>query len=126
MLALKPTSRQKIISLRYPAHTNRYAFDRQWMFYKACGRLLYNPATPDEVFINEYEQRFPKQGSQLFHAQAKASKVPLVIASWQDGTWDFAVYSEGMLQSVMIDGKKAQKLISLEDMAKKNQWSPII
>jgi hypothetical protein len=45
--------------------------------------------------LNEFEQRFPKQGVKLFEAQAKASKVPLVIASWQNATWDFSLYSEG-------------------------------
>ncbi len=107
-----------------PGSSYRYAFDRQWMFYKVCGRLLYNVNTPDEFFVNEFEQRFPKQGKILFEAQSKASKVPLVIASWQNGTWDFAVYSEGMLESVMIDNKKAQKLISLNDMAEKDPMEP--
>lgn len=102
----------------------RYAFERQWMFYKVCGRLLYNPDTPDEFFINEFEQRFPKQGIKLFEAQAKTSKVPLAIASWQNGTWDFSVYSEGMLQSIKIDNKKVQKLISLKDMADKDPMDP--
>jgi hypothetical protein len=107
-----------------PGASYRYAFERQWMFYKVCGRLLYNPDTPDEFFKNEFEQRFPKQGIKLFEAQAKTSKVPLVIASWQNGTWDFSVYSEGMLQSVMIDKKKVQKLISLNEMAERDPMDP--
>jgi hypothetical protein len=102
----------------------RYAFERQWMFYKVMGRLLYNPNTPDEFFIDAFEQRFPKQGRKLFEAQTKASKVPLVIASWQNATWDFSLYSESLLHSVRIDGKKALKLISLEDMAKKVPMEP--
>ncbi len=107
-----------------PGTSYRYAFDRQWMFYKVCGRLLYNPATPDEFFVEEFEQRFPKQGRKLFEAQAKASKVPLVIASWQNATWDFSLYSEGMLQSVVKDNIKVQKLISLDDMAEKTPMEP--
>jgi len=107
-----------------PGASYRYAFERQWMFYKVCGRLLYNPNTSNEFFKDAFEQRFPKLGTKLFEAQTKASKVPLVIASWQNATWDFSVYSEGMLQSVMINNKKALKLISLEDMADKTPMEP--
>ncbi len=107
-----------------PGASYRYAYERQWMFYKVMGRLMYNPDTPDEFFINEFEQRFPKQGRKLFEAQTKASKVPLVIASWQNATWDFSVYSEALLHSVRIDGKKALKLISLQDMAEKVPMEP--
>lgn len=107
-----------------PGTSYRYAFERQWMFYKTMGRLLYNPNTPDEFFKNEFEQRFPKNGAKLFDAQAKASKVPLVIGSWQNASWDFSLYSEGFLQSTMVDKKKAQKLISLNDMAEKKPMEP--
>ena len=107
-----------------PGSSYRYAFERQWMFYKVCGRLLYNPNTSDEFFKDEFEQRFPKQGQKLFEAQAKASKVPLVIASWQNATWDFSLYSEGFLHSVKIDMKKALKLISLNDMSEQTPMEP--
>jgi hypothetical protein len=107
-----------------PGASYRYAFERQWMYYKVMGRLLYNPNTPDEYFVNEFEQRFPKKGKKLFEAQAKASKVPLVIASWQNATWDFSLYSEGFLYSTRIDDKKVQKLIPLTDMADKNPMEP--
>jgi hypothetical protein len=43
-----------ITSLKGSGYT--YAFERQWMFYKNWGRLLYNPHTPDTVF----EQAFHK------------------------------------------------------------------
>ncbi len=107
-----------------PGTSNRYAFDRQWMFYKSLGRLLYNPNTPDAFFEDAFEQRFPKQGKTLFESQAKASIVPLVIASWQNATWDFSLYSEGLLHTVQIDKKKALKLISLDDMAEKLPMEP--
>jgi len=107
-----------------PGTSYQYAFERQWMFYKTMGRLLYNPKTPDSFFQNEFEQRFPKQGNTLFEAQSMASKVPLVIASWHNATWDFALYSEGMMQTVMINKKKAFKLISLENIADKIPMEP--
>jgi hypothetical protein len=48
----------------------------------------------------------------------------LVIASWQNATWDFSLYSEGMLRSVVNDSVKVQKLISLDDMAEKTPMEP--
>jgi len=107
-----------------PGSSYKYAFERQWMFYKVMGRLLYNPNTPDEVFETEFEQRFPKKGRKLFEAQSNASTVPLVIASWQNATWDFSLYSEGFLYSTQINNKKAQKLIPLTDMADKSPMEP--
>lgn len=107
-----------------PGTSYRFAFDRQWMYYKVMGRLMYNPNTPDDFFIEEFELRFPKNGVKLFEAQTKVSKVPLVIASWQNATWDFSVYSEGMLRSVVKDNIKVQKLISLDDMAEKTPMEP--
>jgi hypothetical protein len=107
-----------------PGSGSKYAFDRQWMYYKVMGRLMYNPNTPDKLFIEEFEQRFPKQGEKLFEAQTKVSKVPLVVASWQNATWDFSVYSEGMLRSVVKDNIKVQKLILLDEMAEKTPMEP--
>ncbi len=107
-----------------PGASYRYAFDRQWMFYKVLGRLLYNPNTPDAFFKEAFEQRFPKLGTTLFDAQAKASKVPLVIASYQNATADLTLYSEGLLRGVQIDKKKALKLISLNEMADKLPMEP--
>jgi hypothetical protein len=107
-----------------PGASYKYAFERQWMYYKTMGRLLYNPNTSDAFFKNEYEQRFPKQGDKIFDTQAKASIVPLVLGSWQDGTWDFSLYAEGFLYSTKVNNKKAQKLIPLTDMAQKKPMEP--
>ncbi len=107
-----------------PGTTYKYAYERQWMFYKVMGRLLYNPNTPDAFFKAEFEQRFPKQGAKLFDLQAKASIVPLVIGSWQNATWDFSLYTEGFLYSTSINKKKVQKLIPLTDMADKIPMEP--
>ena len=73
----------------------QYAFQRQWLFYKLWGRLLYNPATPDEVFRNAFVQRYGKEATNLLEAYALASKTPLRLASSFDFTWDFTLYSEG-------------------------------
>ncbi len=104
-----------------PNTSYRYAFDRQWMFYKEWGRLLYDPETPDQVFLNAFERKFPGKGNILFEAQKKVSRIPLIIASYWNATWDNTLYSEGMLS---IMGKDRMKLISLEDMCDKVPMDP--
>lgn len=80
-----------------PGASYRYAFERQWMFYHLWGRLLYNPQTPNRVFEQAFTQRFPQHGATLFSAQQKVSQVPLVVASFMNATWDFTLYSEGLM-----------------------------
>lgn len=75
----------------------QYAFERQWLFYKIWGRLMYNPKTPDAVFEAEFTQKFGKNGKNLLQANALAGKTPLTLASSFDCTWDFTLYSEGFL-----------------------------
>ncbi|RED47852.1 hypothetical protein [Seonamhaeicola aphaedonensis] len=99
-----------------------YAFERQWMFYKVWGHLLYNPDTPDSYFIQAFENRFPSHGKALFEAQSKASKVPLIIASFWNAKWDFTLYSEGMLG--FNDGPPAVKLLSLQTLANRTPMDP--
>lgn len=98
-----------------PGASNKYAFERQWMFYKNWGRLLYNPETPDLVFEQAFVNRFPEYGKKLFSAQEKVSRVPLMIASYWNATWDFTLYSEGMLA---MENNKV-RLISLQQMSEK-------
>ncbi|MEZ4777723.1 MAG: hypothetical protein R3D00_31405 [Bacteroidia bacterium] len=104
-----------------PNTSYRYAFDRQWMYYQQWGRLLYNPATEDEVFANAFESRFPEKGKSLFEAQKKVSRVPLIIGSWWNATWDYTLYSEGMLS---LMGNDKMKLLSLDQMSKKQPLEP--
>ncbi|MGF7217627.1 hypothetical protein GGR92_003802 [Spirosoma lacussanchae] len=75
----------------------RYAFERQWLFYKLWGRLLYNPATADAVFRAEFVRRYGPKAGPLLEAYALASTTPLRLASAFDFTWDFSLYSEGMM-----------------------------
>jgi hypothetical protein len=78
--------------------TWKYAFERQWLFYKLWGRLLYDPATPDSVFEGEYERRCGKgTGPILLAAMAHASRVPQRIATFVGFTWDHTLYTEGLL-----------------------------
>ncbi|HEY0945650.1 MAG TPA: hypothetical protein VGD81_10295 [Opitutaceae bacterium] len=74
-----------------------WAFQRQWLFYKLWGRLLYNPKTPDAVFQAEFNRRYGAKGDNLLHAFALASSTQLRLASLYDSKWDFTLYSEGFL-----------------------------
>lgn len=75
----------------------RWAFERQWLFYKLWGRLLYDPATPDAVFAAEFKRRHGPAGTKLFQAYALASQTPLLLARLYDSRWDFTLYAEGLL-----------------------------
>lgn len=75
----------------------KYAFERQWLFYKIWGRLLYNTDTPNDVFRNEFVRRFRKDGPALYEASTLAGNTPLRLASSFDFTWDFTLYSEGFM-----------------------------
>jgi hypothetical protein len=75
----------------------KYAFQRQWLFYKIWGRLLYNPDTSDEVFHAEFVRRYGEKGRNLLEASSLAGATPLRFASNFDCGWDFTLYSEGFM-----------------------------
>jgi len=75
----------------------KYAFERQWLFYKLWGRLLFDPSTPDMVFASEFTRRYGKGKEKLLPAYALASNTQLRLASLFDSRWDFTLYSEGLL-----------------------------
>ena len=75
----------------------RYAFERQWLFYKIWGRLLYDADTPDAVFAQEFARRYGSDADNLLQAYELASRTPLRLASLFNSTWDHTLYSEGMM-----------------------------
>ncbi|HEU4780845.1 MAG TPA: hypothetical protein VFS58_13265 [Steroidobacteraceae bacterium] len=75
----------------------QWAFQRQWLFYKLWGRLLYDPKTQDSVFQAEFTRRYGKRGQNLLQAYALASNTQMRLASLYDSRWDFTLYGEGML-----------------------------
>lgn len=97
-----------------------YAFERQWLFYKTWGRLLYNPKTKDQVFINEFQKRYGKKGENLFEAFSLVSRVPLEIASMRDVRWDFTLYSEGFLAR----GRGEAVFISIDNLINTKPLDP--
>ncbi|MEE4212753.1 MAG: hypothetical protein V2I43_26200, partial [Parvularcula sp.] len=74
-----------------------YAFERQWLFYRLWGRLLYNVDTPDAEFEEEFRRRYDAPGDNLLKAFELASRTPLRLASLYNSTWDHTLYSEGMI-----------------------------
>jgi len=78
-------------------HKNwKYAFERQWLFYRVWGRLLYNAGTADREFEREFEARFGRgRGETLLAAWKLAGQVPLHFASFHQGRADGTLYTEG-------------------------------
>ncbi len=74
-----------------------YAFERQWLFYKLWGRLLYNPETPNGVFEAEFVRRYGETARPLLEAYSLASSTQLRYATSIDFSWDFTIYGEGMM-----------------------------
>jgi hypothetical protein len=83
-----------------PVKTWQYAFEKQWMFYKTWGRLLYNPNTSDSFFAEQLESRYGKgKGLALLDAYKLSSNMPLRLASFYRSTWDYTLYSEGFIEA---------------------------
>ncbi len=79
-----------------PHKTWHYAFERQWLFYAVWGHLLFEPTLPDARFAAMLGTRFGAgTGDDLLQAWKLASQVPLRFASFYQGTWDGALYTEG-------------------------------
>lgn len=75
----------------------QWAFQRQWLFYKLWGRLLYDASTPDALFQSDFNRRYGTKGNNLLRAYSLASATQLRLASLYDSTWDFTLYSEGFM-----------------------------
>ncbi len=98
-----------------------YAFERQWLFYKLWGKLLYDKNTGDDYFVDFINKKFATdQGINLLKAYTYASKMPLILASFFKSTWDYTLYAEGflapMLQSRYGLDDKQSPFISLEEI----------
>ena len=68
-----------------------YAFEREWLFYRAWGRLLYDPATDDAVFADAFAARYgldTETAAALYAAVQTAGRVPLRIATFFAGNND--------------------------------------
>lgn len=98
----------------------RWAFERQWLFYKLWGRLLYDPGTPDSVFRAAFIRRYGPEAASLLRAFSLASSTQLRLASLYDSRWDFTLYSEGFLG---LQGEYT-KFISVDRLIKQPVMAP--
>lgn len=73
-----------------------YAFERQWLFYKVWGNLLYDKNTSNDYFSKALADKFDlEDGSDLLRAWSLASMNANRMASFFQGTWDATLYTEG-------------------------------
>ncbi|MFY0625796.1 MAG: hypothetical protein JXR07_05865 [Reichenbachiella sp.] len=87
-----------------------YAFQRQWLFYKIWGNLLYNDQTSDSYFAEALAAKFVlADGTELLEAWKLASMNANRFASFYQGTWDATIYTEGF---TTVKGK----LINIDEM----------
>jgi len=100
----------------------KYAFERQWLFYKLWGRLLYNPKTSDAVFQAEFINRYGKEGKNLLKAFSLAGKTPLRLGSLFDFTMDLTLYSEGFM--ALDDKLKRVEYISVDRLIHQRVTDP--
>jgi hypothetical protein len=60
----------------------RWDFERYWLFYLLWGRLSYDPATPERVWMSEFEKRFGPAARDAFDAYRQASRIlPEIVAA---------------------------------------------
>ena len=105
-----------------PTFVSGYAFERQWLYYMAWGRLLYNPDLTDEVFIDSCRQRYGDAGPTLFAAIKRGSRMPLRLATMFDFSWDYTLYSEGFM-SILAESN-SERLITVEELSNHDTLDP--
>ncbi|WP_284646505.1 alpha-glucuronidase family glycosyl hydrolase [Paenibacillus silviterrae] len=100
-----------------PHMTWTYAFEKHWLYYMLWGRLLYDPATPDDVFTSALAGRYGKQaGQSLLKAYSLVCEMPRTLASYIRFTWDFTLYSEGFISTDRSEFNEGKAFISLQDL----------
>lgn len=107
-----------------------YAFERQWLFYKVWGNLLYNKATPDTYFAEALAEKFDLEDtSELISAWKMASRNANRFASFFRGTWDATLYTEGMttvggkfidIEKIMVHPVLDSSYVNISDFVKGN------
>ena len=101
-------------------HYGPYAFQKQWLFYKTWGRILYDPSTPDAVFEKEFDRRYGRGlGSTLMEAEKLVSRMPLKFASFIDNSWDWTLHSEGFL-APKYSGDGYSEFVSINEILTKD------
>ncbi len=102
-----------------------YLFEKNWLYYMLWGRLLYDPATKDEVFAQAIERHYRAPvGETLLQAYASVCKMPMALASMYAFTWDFTLYAEGFLSTDEAEYDNGASFISLQDLLERKTFNP--
>lgn len=95
----------------------KYAFERQWLFYSAWGRILYDQSTSDELFANQLNRKFGiSYGADLLVSWKRASDYYHLFNSFYKGTWDATNYAEAFTSLKRVPGKPDQSTIVTMDL----------
>ncbi|MEM1107998.1 MAG: hypothetical protein AAGH99_04825 [Planctomycetota bacterium] len=87
----------------------KYAFERTDRFYRQWGRLLYDPAAPESVFIDDLRTRYGEAAAPLHQAQQLAGQVPLRISTIFAGNNDPSLTAEFMMDGARSRLKNGEK-----------------
>ncbi|MEX0988536.1 MAG: hypothetical protein WD052_13745 [Bacteroidales bacterium] len=107
-----------------------YGFEKQWLFYKLWGRLMYDPEISDEVFELGFDKKYgPGTGKFLLGASAKAGNMPLRLATYFSSSWDFTLYSEGFISGATQTWRgqyydKTSAFLSIEEIIHSKTLDP--
>lgn len=63
-----------------------WGYQRDWLWYQMWGRLAYDPATPDKVWISQFKKRFAEAGEPAYRLVSKMSEIV---------PWAYTFYSMG-------------------------------
>lgn len=77
-----------------------WRYVRNGLYWKLWGRLLYDPTTPDEVFVGYLAERYGlamAKGQVLLDAYADASQATYALGLWYGLDNDGSIYPEGCI-----------------------------
>ncbi|MBE7560773.1 hypothetical protein HS125_18240 [bacterium] len=66
-----------------PRNYYQWATERDWLWYELWGRLMYDPQTPEALFLEMYRERFGREaGNRLWKATQASSRIVPMIYSY--------------------------------------------
>jgi len=80
----------------------RWEFQRYWLYYLLYGRLSYNPATPEDVWMDEFRARFGERGAPvMFDAFQAASQVIPFLVSYRLSNPNMYIWPEKQMGGLL-------------------------
>ncbi|PYV10338.1 MAG: hypothetical protein DMG07_21290 [Acidobacteria bacterium] len=79
-----------------------WEFERYWLYYLLYGRLTYDPATPEEVWLDELGARYGRDGARpVFEAFQAASQVVPFLVSYRLSNPNMYIWPEKQMGGVL-------------------------